>query len=273
MLSDLESKLAAINADEDTTIQSVEDSIRLLISALERLKSFFLKYKFESKSEEIYFFKNLKPVFVSKLMYYNDVYNYTTNQPKGGEKVLRRFYRSELEKLKCYFDENIEFYRYYRTASTFLDNKYFIRGKYDIKLTLDNFYFQADHRFTTTHDFKVARILANDLLQIYLESEIAKLELREERPTMTAEKSLKWTSSKVALTELIYALHAEGVLNYGKSDLKEVVRLFEDSFGIDLGHYHKTFLEIRERKSERTKFLSSLRDTLIKRMEDADDAL
>ena len=89
---------------------------------------------------------------------------------------MRKFYHSELDKLKTYFDDNLDFYRYYRTGNTCLDKKYFLRGKHDIRLTLDSFYFQADHRFTTSHDFKVAQIMANDLIQVYLEGEIHKLE-------------------------------------------------------------------------------------------------
>ncbi|SEM92029.1 RteC protein, partial [Chryseobacterium taichungense] len=31
---------------------------------------------------------------------------------------------------------------------------------------LDTFYFEADHRFSTSHDYKVAKIIANDLIQV-----------------------------------------------------------------------------------------------------------
>ena len=55
--------------------------------------------------------------------------------------------------------------RYYRTGSTYLDYKYFLRGTFDIKKSLDSFYFEADLDFCTSHDFKVAKILANDLIQ------------------------------------------------------------------------------------------------------------
>ncbi len=81
----------------------------------------------------------------------------------------------------------------------------------------------------------------------------------------------KWTGSKVALVELIYALHAEGVFNNGSSDLKDVAEFFEHTLNVDLGQFHRTFLEIRMRKSDRTKFLNSLRDSVLKRMDEADE--
>ena len=56
--------------------------------------------------------------------------------------------------------------------TTYLDYKYFVRGKHDIKLSLDTFYFEADHNFSTSHDYKVAKIIANDLIQVYLEDQL-----------------------------------------------------------------------------------------------------
>jgi len=272
LLTTLNRQLESVHAENDEPIKYAGQAIKILITTLEELKTFFVKYEFLNKSEEIEFFKHIKPQFIYRLIYYNEVYNIETNTPYGGEKVLRKFYNSELEKLKMYFDENLEFYKYYRTGNTILDKKYFIRGKHDIRLTLDSFYFQADHRFTTSHDFKVAQIMANDLIQVYLEGEIHKLEKRLIPITSkNVTSKQKWTGSKVALVELIYALHAEGVFNNGASDLKDVAEFFESALNVDLGQFHRVFLEMRLRKSDRTKFLNSLRDTLVRRMDEVDE--
>lgn len=66
------------------------------------------------------------------------------------------------------------FYSYYRTNSTCLDHTYFVRGKYDIKLSLDTFYFETDHSFSTSQDYKVAKFIANDLIEDYLEDQLLK---------------------------------------------------------------------------------------------------
>lgn len=57
-----------------------------------------------------------------------------------------------------------------------------------------------------------------------------------------------WTDSKVALKELIYTLHFEGVYNNGAVDLKDIAEYFEHVFDIDLGQYRCAFIEIRARK-------------------------
>lgn len=271
LLEGLESQLKEIEMAKKEKTERLEDSIKIIINVLESLKTNFVKYKFESKKDEIAFFKEIKPQFVSKLIYYNEIYNIVSNQPFGGQKGLRKYYSGELAKLKLYFRENIEFYKYYRNGNTYLDNRYFVRGKFDIKLTLDSFYFQADNRFSTSHDFKVAKIMANDLIQNYLETEIAKLKNKAPLFNLTERQVQKWTGTKIALIELIYALHAEGVFNNGASDLKETAKFFEEIFDVDLGQFHRTFFEMRARKADRTKFLNSLRDTLVRRMDEVDE--
>lgn len=270
LLSELEARLKSIHSQHSDPVDYSEQAINALVCALEKLKSFFLKYNFENKAEEINFFRDIKPRFASKLIYYNEVYNIATNKPFGSKKTIRKYYVNEVRKLKSFFDENTDFYKYCRTGNRSLDNKYFIRGKHDIRLTLDSFYLQADTRFSTSHDFKLARILANDKIKEYIELEMACLDGKA-LPQAVIAKKLKWTGSKVALIELIYALHAESVLNGGAADLKETVAHFENMFDIELGQFNRTFLEIRGRKSDRTKFLSTLTSSLINRMDDADE--
>lgn len=273
LISQLEHKLIVIHLETENQILCAELAIKSIVIVLEKLKNFFIKYKLLNKKEEIEFFRNIKPKFASKLIYYNEIYNIETNKPLGSQKTIRKYYKAELLKLKVFFDENQEFYRYYRTNNQCLDATYFIRGKYDVKLTLDSFYFQADPRFSTSHDYKLAKILANDLLKSYLESELEKLENKKKSNPAppSLHKSQKWTGSKVELIELIYALHTEGVFNNGTSALKEITSFFEYTFSIDLGQFNRVFLEIRNRKSDRTKFLNSLKNKLIIRMDDADE--
>lgn len=271
LLTELNNQLLTVHSENEEPLKYAEEAIKVLIKVLEKLKTFFLSYKFENKDEEIEFFKFIKPQFVYKLIYYNEIYNMETNRPYGGAKVLRKFYNDELDKIKAYFEENLDFYKYYRTGNNFLDKKYFVRGQYDIRLTLDSFYFQVDQRFATSHDFKVAQIMANDLIQIFIENEISKIERRSVNVlTNLKVTTQKWTGSRVALVELIYALHAEGVFNNGASDLKDVAGFFESVMQVDLGQFHRAFLEMRMR-TERTKFLNSLRENLIRRMDEVDE--
>ncbi len=275
LLTSLNEQLNFTNLEIDDPIERSENAIDMIVNSIEKLKIVFEKEKNKSQELEIEFFKNIKPKFTSKLIYYNAIYKIETKKPHGGERIIKKYLNNELEKLKRYFDSNLDFYRYYRTGSNYLDIKYFTRGKFDIKLALDSFYFEADHTFSTSHDFKVAKIMAHDLIQVYLEDKLLVLENREPKEKSQVSTKIKqnWTGSKVALIELLYALHTEGVFNNGTSDLKDVAEYFENVFNIDLGQYHRTFLEIRIRKSDQTKFLNALKEKLVKRMLNTDDLL
>ena len=268
-ITELENELNFITTEIDDPIKSAEKAIGSISRALGKLKTSVIETSFQSQDDEIDFFKNIKPKILSKLIYYSSVHKIEINKPNGGEKIIRKYFNNELLKLKIFFDNNLEFYRYYRTGSTFLDNKFFVRGTYDLKLNIETNYFDADHRFTTSHDNIIAKIMASDQIQLYLEAELTTLEKIQppEKTQLNPKSQQTWTGSKVALIELIYALHSEAVFNNGTSDLKSVFEFFENILKIELGQYHRTFLEIRVRKTNRTKFLDSLKDTLVKKMD------
>ncbi|WP_396188436.1 RteC domain-containing protein [Flavobacterium sp.] len=275
LLNNLNEQLNFIDLEIDDQIKKCEQAITVILKSINELKKAATKTNFKSKSEEIQFFKEVKPLFTSKLIYFNLVYRIEMKKPNGGNKILKKYYNNELLKLKAFFDNELEFYQYYRSGSTYLDYKYFLRGEVDIKLALDSYYFESDMSFATSHDFKVATILANDLIELYLENQLLMLENNEnsEKSQRKPNVKLTWTGSKVALIELIYALHTEGVFNNGAADLKDIAEYFEHTFEIDLGQYRRVFLEIRARKNDRTKFLTTLNDSLQKRMENSDDII
>lgn len=266
-LKKLELTISDLETEAGCPIRCMEDIIEAILKSLAELKAFVLKRDFKDQDEEILFFKYQKPIIVAKLIYYNSIYKIETKKPYGGEKTIKKYLHNELSKLKRFFDNNLDFYKYYRTNSTYLDRKYFLRGKHDIKLSLDTFYFEADHNFSTSHDYKVAKIIANDLIQVYLEDQLYKVPHQNKSIT----PSVNWTGSKTALTELIYALYSQGVFDNGNADIKLIARTFEIAFNIDLGDFYHTFMELKLRKINRTKFIDSLRDALIRKMDEQDE--
>lgn len=275
LLSDLNEQLNFIDIEIDDTINRCEKAIEIIIVSIQKLKILFLKEKFKNQEQEIDFFQNIKPKFTSKFIYYNIIYKIETKKPYGGERIVKKYLNNELQKLKTYFDNNLDFYKYYRTGNNYLDFKYFVRGKFDIKLTIDSFFFEVDHNFSTSHDFKVAKILAHDLVQVYLENKLIEINNKsvKEKSQHNHNAKLTWTAPKVALIELLYALQSEKVFNNGSTDLKEIAEYLENIFNVDLGQYRRTFLEIRVRKTERTKFLNTLKETLEKRMNNSDEPI
>lgn len=268
VLSKLEASITETGIDADCSVQRIEVVIQLIVKYLSVVKEHVLKEGFKNNDEEIRFFKHQKPVIVAKLIYYNAIYKIEVKKPYG-EKNVKKYLTAELKKLKKFFDRNIEFYKYYRSNHTYIDEKFFVRGNHDIKLWLDTYYFETDHNFSTSHDFKVAKIIANDLIQVYIEGQL----YQNNQEKTVGNLVINWTGSKASLIELIYALHSQGVLNNGNADIKLIVKMFETNFNIDLGDFYHTFMELKSRKINRTKFIDNLRGTLIKKMDEFDEKL
>ena len=272
LLEETDAQLKMIHLEEASALEHSGKAMGILMPALDRLKEFAVGYKFKDPTREIEFFKQLKPRLASRLIYYNEVHNLEAARPFGSPKALRRYYAAELDKLKVFFQSNRDFCTYWRKGSTYLDELYFLRDKGRQGIIMDSCFFQADRRFATSHDYTLAKMMASERLQAFLENEMRKH--HSGHPALRVEnegKPLKWPGSKVALVELVYALHAQQIFNGGNSELAAVAAHFSGAFGIELGQFHKTFLEIRERKSDRTKFINALRETLIRRMDAADE--
>lgn len=275
LLNQLNEQLNFIDLEIDNQFKKCEKAIEIILKSIDNLKKTIARNNFKTQTEEIQFFKEIKPQFTSKLIYFNMIYKIEMKRPNGGNRILKKYFNNELLKLKAFFDNELDFYQYYRSGNSFLDYKYFMRGKFDIKLALDSYYFETDTTFSTSHDFKIAKILANDLIQLYLENQLLMIDNKDNSEKSQRKPNMKmtWTGSKVAIIELMYALHTEGVFNNGAADLKEIAEYFEHIFEIDLGQYRRAFLEIRARKSDKTKFISTLNEALLRRMENSDETI
>lgn len=266
----LEERLESVVLGESNLLRQSEKCITETLRFITQLKEFVIGHTFADRQGEITFFKETKPKFSAKLIYHNGVFNIEMHKPVGSNQVQENYLNRELGKLNEFFDANVDFYRYYRTNATYLDEKYFLRGTHDIHLALDSFVFDADPRFSTSQDHKVAKIIANERLVVYLKAALAELEARKaEEITGGQRTNLNWTLSKTSCIELLYALHSVGA--FGKVDVKQIATYFESAFNIDLKNYYRTFLEIRIRKTGRASFLDLLRERLIQRMDDADE--
>lgn len=128
-----------------------------------------------------------------------------------------------------------------------------------------------DHRFSTSHGYIVAKILANDLIEVFLEDQLHSIDRDENRIAKIPQSNLHWTGSKTALIELIYSLYADGSINNSTADIKLIAATFEKMLNIELGDYYRNFMAIRIRKKGRTQFLEQLQEKLIQYMDAQDE--
>lgn len=261
-------QLEDIECREEMPIANASAAIAILEDSFDKVKASISAYTFKDETEEIHFFKMTKPQLFSKLIYYQKVGWIEASRPAGSNTAIKNYLTKELDKIQCYFERNIDFYKYYRNGYTHFDHYYFLRGKPDIQLTLDSFYFERDPRFSTCYDFTVAKVIANDMLTVYINNELVKLDKHPEEEHIAAsfpKVKETWTGSKTDLVELLYALCELGCFNFGKISLIRLASYAESVFNISLGDVYHTYLAIR-RRSNRTQFLDDLKEGLIAKM-------
>lgn len=261
--------------DNDISSDKALHMINFIRPLFEELREFTHQYTFQDASEEISFFKDIKPFILSKLIYFNDIYTLDLRKPNGSKEVLKEYYKKKQTAITEFCNANLDFYQYYRSKATHLDRYYFLRGHENYQLCHNCGMFDKDPLFSTCCDHRVAKMLAYDMLEIYLQQRLQELERKEvieNSRTSLPDNPFQWTGAKIAAIELGYAIYVSGVLNNGNADIKEIMTYIEASFKIDLGDYYRAYLSMRDKKKDRTSFLTSLINKLLRKM-DEDDKL
>ena len=274
MLLKIDAEIESIGFNNDITINDALHIVKYIIPLYDQLRKLNVDHIFSSTEEEIYFFKELKPNILGRYLYFNKVYRIESQCPSGSNDVIKEYLNDELGGLTYFFRRNLELYQYYRSKATTYDTYYFIRGKADIRLCCDSFQCDRDPMFSTGYDHKIAKILANEMLQIYLNKRIINLGQSEAINKQAITKipyPANWTSNKIFLIELGYALYVAGDINNGNITVKEIMNLLGAMFNIDLGDYYRGYITLKNRKKDRTLYLKTLIEKLLKRMEEDDE--
>lgn len=254
----------------------IENSLAMisrLENILNELRERMANYTFASKEEEILFFKTQKPEILGRLLFFDKVYQVESKFPNGSDDVIIAYLNEKLDNLTYFFNRNLDFYQYYRSKSSLYDEYYFTRGRTDVRLYSDSSRFDRDPNFSTGFDYKVAKILANEMLRIFLNKRlqnIGKDKHLEESRARYLKHPVSFTGKKIVLIEIGYALASAGYINHGNIDIKEVMDYLGAVFNIDLGDYYAAYVGMKGRQ-DRTKHLNKLSQLLMERM-DEDDA-
>ncbi len=253
-----------IESSESNILKKSLEASHVLAEAFNQLKTFISSYKFKNEEEEISFFKEIKPKFCYRLIYYRKLYNIEMNRPAGVDKQ-KEYLSEELNDINSYNIKRLDFIRYYRSGATHLDSLYFLRGKTDTEQYLETFYYELDPKFTTNYDFKVAKILSNDMLLAYLMQEIERLNsngisISSGFPSI----KLTWLGSKTELMEQLYSWDSDNT--FGDVPLTQLSDYIQNVFNVQLDkNLSRAFSEMKTRNVP-TPFLDKLKAALLQRM-------
>lgn len=266
-LTQFTTKINQIIQSADSSLKKADTGIRLCNNTLSQFHNRIEKEDLESAEAEIDFFRNIKPIPMSYLIYFTEVRSCEINIPKTGTRHKIRFLEKEVKKINKFFSQNNDFVNYMEQSHNYLDHQFFTRNN------LDNFpfaptinYYQYPE-FSTSHDMLWAKVQSMYRFIHYIREGLQRLQrgnkniYAERQP-----KLLLWSGTKTSLVELIYAIHANGDLNNGAVELRRVTSAFEDFFNIKLDNFYKTYSEMKSRKGSRSKYLDDLRTHLEAKM-------
>ncbi len=262
---EVEKKLRALEHSHLNVLKKSLEASLVLGDAFQLLKEFIDSHKPKSEAEEIEFFKIVKPRLYHRLIYYRKVYNIEMNRPVGVESQ-KAYLIDEIKAINRYTNKHSDFVRYYRSGMTHLDSLYYLRNRTDTALYLESFHYERDPTFSTNADFKVAKLLANDMLSVYLKEELEALEYEKkvsDDPLPTVR--LTWQDSKTDLTELIYLLDSKRC--FGNVPLTQLAAYIASVFNIHLdANLSRTFCDMKLRNNP-TPWLDKAKQALLQRMQ------
>mgnify|MGYP002603327200 FL=1 len=209
ILSEIDLEIDEIDLYGYDIIETSLSMVHRLQTVLSDLRTKIQTYVFPTKEDEILFFKVQKPEILGRLLFFYKIYRIETQCPNGSDEVIKGYISRELDNLTYFFNRNLDFYQYYRFHSTLYDEYYVVRGKFDLRLCTDSAQFDKDLNFSTGYDYKVAKIIANEMLRIYLNKRLVKLETNtqvEDNLQKCLKYPFRFTGKKVFLIELGYSL-------------------------------------------------------------------
>ena len=121
LLTEFESQLDKLENGEGDILFKAETGIVLVEKYIKKLQKEIVKKTFTSQTEEIYFFKHIKPQIFSKLIYYGKLFNIESKRPRVSNMAQVKYLKHQIDKLQIFFNDNLEFYNYYRRGAMSLD--------------------------------------------------------------------------------------------------------------------------------------------------------
>lgn len=189
------------------------------------------------------------------------------DRPTGIDRQ-REYLNDLLNGINKYNSKRLDFIRYYRSGSSHFDSLYFLRGQTDTEQYMETFSYEFDPNFTTNCDFKVAKILANDMLSDYLMREIEALNDNNNKIMSSfgfPAIKLTWKGSKAELQEQILSWDSDSA--FGDVPLTQLHNYIQNVFNIQLdSNLSRVLDDLKIRLSPPTPYIDKLKKALLRRM-------
>lgn len=264
---DFQKQLENSIASEANKLIGYNKAIAFCQHALTSLKLEFLSEEALELKEEIRFFKTTKQQPQISLFYYWELREYQANYPLSGNAHQKEYINVKLKEVQDFLGGQKGFRKYLSLGHNHFDHLYYTRkgipsaDKYQSIGTI------LESDFYTSHDVLLSQIKANELLAMFYVTKLKDLKKKKSAQIT----SLKWTGSKVAFVELVYALHHTGVFQQQEIPVKVIAKVLAECFQIPTFDIYDTFGDIKRRKKEPAAFLNQMLLSFNQALEIAND--
>lgn len=269
LLSQLENDLEKSYFQAKDPFQRWTTALKLVREALKKLKVHFDDHHFKDKTDEISFFKHIKPAFYHWNIYYTELYEIESHLPKGDVPKQIEFLELELQYIARFFRQYAFLYQYYKLNADELDNLYFIRGAEPQNILLPNIP-DLNPEFSTSCDYLFSKFRAYESLKDWLIEKIMMLRKNPATPFEPGAEAgeLHWTGDTINLAEIGIGIHQTLQVNNGSASIADIFRGLEETFHVNLGIPSKRVSELRRRKRlDRTQYIGEMRDSIERRFD------
>lgn len=121
---------------------------------------------FQTREQEIRYFKHIKPLFTSRIELYTLKFKGLLFAPSDPVDALD-YWQCEMEKLPSYTRSHLDFINYYDEGHTHYDGLYFVSSKLSDLPTAWRTPYDVEDNYSSTHDGLVAGLLAHRAYHLF----------------------------------------------------------------------------------------------------------
>jgi len=257
-------QLEEVARHAETDLQQAERSYLMVGKYLKELHAFCQDHTFESRQEEITYFKEIKPRFMREWIFYLQLFHLESRMPVGGTEALAVFLKQHLDGVHQYLTSNQFLYVYHRSGQTNMDEQFFVAEPDD---SLQLIYTQdGDPDIGNKFSYVLAKIQAYEDLAAYL---LRRMDAAAQGITAIErdKKEVKWEGNLAQLYEVGYAFVTSGLVS---GTVKGVIERLGHTFSVKPGNYYRYMLNMRIRKKSPTPCLDLMAHSLVEYMSQAD---
>jgi|ADurb_Cas_02_Slu_FD_contig_111_6685_length_5522_multi_2_in_0_out_0_2 hypothetical protein len=270
---ELKKEMSREELNDGIAMDAHQRALSFAVGIFSEANAYVSTHPFPNPESEVTYFKHTCPYILSEIFFHQQVLSHVSQKQHCGDiPTYKAHCKRTLRSIKSFFSTHNELLCYRSSGHTNLDSKYFISTSDPHQKLFEEALFFLGNVTLNGYSIIIGKSIAYFRFKLLVKQELNRGEnpkiCTDVLPSRYFSSDLAWTSSKVNLVELAYALHAEGCFNNGDCDISQIMNGLESTFNVDVGNYYDIYSSIKQRKKP-TRFILHLQEKLSQKIEDS----